>query len=455
MDSAVNDHMTKGQHRSSGELLKLLEAAEEMAGVGHWHLDTDTEELHWSDEVFRIHGYQPGSFIPRVQQAIEAYHPADRDRISQAVAKGIEEGCPWNEELRLIRADGVIRNVLAKGEPLYEQGQLIALFGVFQDITEQKQQQQHLKQLSQVVELTQEGIIIADRTGRITWVNRGFEQMTGYSLDEVKGCKPGEVLQGPDTDLDTHRYMGEMIRKREPFTAEILNYHKNGQKYWLKVNIYPQFDDNGELQAFMAVETDISAPKLAQTQLEQQASELRSEIQRREKLEQELRAMAYQDSLTGLYNRRYFFEQFATEISRSQRYATPLSLILLDIDYFKVINDSHGHDAGDWVLAEVAQVLQQEVRESDLVARVGGEEFAILATETDLQASEGLAERIRRSLADNRMHFEKVELSVTASFGITPVGSQNDSSSDAYRRADAALYQAKRSGRNRICRSAD
>lgn len=450
MSLMQKERIQRSTQPSLDELNRLLAGAEKMAGVGHWHLDTKSEHLHWSDEVYRIHGHTPGAFVPQLDQAIDAYHPADRPRIEKAVNDGIATGQPWHEELRLIRADGAIRTVLAKGEPHFQKGELIALFGVFQDITEQKKQQQHYRQLSQVVELTQEGIIVADPKGRITWVNRGFEEISGYSMEEVVGYKPGDILQGPETDITTHNYMAEMIRKREPFSAEVLNYHKNGSKYWLKVNIYPQFDKNGELQAFMAVETDITETKFAQQRLQQQTDALNREIQRREQLEQELRALAYHDSLTNLFNRRYFFDALKTELSRCQRYARPLSLILLDIDYFKKINDNFGHDVGDLVLCGVAEALNSVVREPDLVARVGGEEFAILAAETDLDDARSLAERIRVALASRSFHVEDESLSITASLGVAELKEGASSTKMLYKEADEALYLAKRSGRNMV-----
>lgn len=448
---------------SHDKLIKLLQAAEEMAGIGHWHLDTRTQQLHWSDEVFRIHGYEPGSYVPSVEQAINAYHPSDRERISQAVAKGIERGLSWSEEARLIRVDGKVREVLAKGEPHYLDGELVALFGVFQDITEQKKQQLYFRQLSHVAELTQEGIIITDVEGRVRWVNQGFEQISGYKLEEVVGKSPGSFLQGQDTDPRTIAYMSEKIARREPFSTEILNYHKNGNPYWLKLNIYPHHDRNGELQSFMAVETDITAVKKVQQKLEQQTRVLRQEIQQRKELELELRLLAYSDALTGLYNRRYFFEKFDTELHRSWRYQHPLSLILLDIDHFKRINDTHGHDVGDQVLMEFAKCLQQLVREGDLVARVGGEEFAVLAVETNQKAALQLAERLRKGICENNWNSvfqepcEFTESKITASFGVTMLNIERsasdciDTSSKAYKRADEALYRAKKAGRNRVC----
>lgn len=451
MDIPEDTKRVQSLLRSQHGFCHSLLAAREMAGLGHWHLNLKTQELFWSDEVFRIYGYQPKAFTPHVEQAIAAYQPVDRSRITKAVERGIAKGSAWHEEFRLVRADGAIRNVLATGKPRYEQGELVALFGVFQDITEQRSHQQYITQLSQVVELTQEGIIIADPEGRVTWVNKGFEQISGYTLAEIIGKKPGDVLQGRDTDPDTQAYMATMIAKQEPFTAEILNYRKNGTPYWLKVNIYPQFAANSELLAFMAVQTDITEAKLVQERLEQQTLALNEEIRRREVLERELRMLAFNDSLTGIFNRCYFFNQFDSELSRVKRYGGALSLILLDIDHFKNVNDSYGHDVGDLVLVEVAKHLNDTIRHSDLLARIGGEEFAVLAQETELDIAVELAERLRLAVRQP-MYLRQPEhkISVTISLGVTQLTMPDDDAQQAYKRADQALYRAKNSGRNRV-----
>jgi len=157
--------------------------------------------------------------------------------------------------------------------------------------------------------------------------------------------------------------------------------------------------------------------------------------------------LASTDLLTGLMNRRSFIKIAENEIKRNKRYATPLSLIYCDIDFFKKINDSYGHIQGDTVLTLFAQTLQKKLRSSDFIARWGGEEFIILATETDLESAKNLAENLR--LAAMEMPIENIQ-QVTASFGVAQkiIG---ESFSDWCKRADDALYQAKNTGRNKVC----
>ncbi len=165
-----------------------------------------------------------------------------------------------------------------------------------------------------------------------------------------------------------------------------------------------------------------------------------------------LRQLVYKDSLTGLYNHRYFQELMDMELSRATRYGKPLSLILFDLDHFKGINDEHGHPAGDQVLHSVAGLAESSVRQCDSVTRYGGEEFAVILPETDIRGALQVGERIRRCVEKMRLSNGEAVLSVTVSLGVTAWEPEKDpiSKSDMISAADRALYQAKRSGRNRI-----
>jgi diguanylate cyclase (GGDEF)-like protein len=159
-----------------------------------------------------------------------------------------------------------------------------------------------------------------------------------------------------------------------------------------------------------------------------------------------LEEMVNSDSLTGIYNRRFFTEFLHNEIIRSERYKKAFSLIMLDIDFFKNINDNYGHDVGDKILKELSGIIAQCIRKSDLFARVGGEEFAIVVPETDLEAAMQLAEKIRLKVEESI--FTK-DLKVTISLGLSPYLDKDDNNT-IYKRADNALYKAKGNGRNRV-----
>ena len=183
-----------------------------------------------------------------------------------------------------------------------------------------------------------------------------------------------------------------------------------------------------------------------QAELEAQNQELMDTQEHLTEANIRLEALATTDGLTGLYNHRMFHEQLEQEWSRLARYATPLSVVLIDVDRFKLYNDTFGHPAGDDVLRKVAEMLKSTARTSDFVARYGGEEFVVIARESDAQSAAGLAERLRRALEDG----DWPQRAITASFGVATVGPLTAGPSELIAQADAALYRSKNAGRNRV-----
>lgn len=155
------------------------------------------------------------------------------------------------------------------------------------------------------------------------------------------------------------------------------------------------------------------------------------------------------DALTNLYNRRYFETTFAREFARAKRYNSQLSLVVVDIDWFKKINDTYGHSCGDYVLRELSWLMAENFRQTDIIFRYGGEEFVILLTETDGKSAIIPVERLRRAVEDNKFKFKGVELNVTISAGISSNKDVNEVC-QMFDNADKALYQAKEEGRNRV-----
>ena len=177
-----------------------------------------------------------------------------------------------------------------------------------------------------------------------------------------------------------------------------------------------------------------------------------NDISARKKMEEELQRLATTDTLTGILNRRQFFILAEQEVERSRRYGRTLALLLYDIDHFKQVNDTFGHQAGDIVLRELAKLVHEQLRRNDIEGRVGGEEFAVLLPETTISEAVVLAERIRGIIENFAINIGETSLHITASFGVTAV-KENDVALDSiYKRADSALYEAKNAGRNRVGR---
>lgn len=168
------------------------------------------------------------------------------------------------------------------------------------------------------------------------------------------------------------------------------------------------------------------------------------------KAKEKLLTMAVTDELTGLFNRRYFMSRLNQEFERVKRYESIFTFIMIDIDYFKKVNDTHGHLAGDCVLRNAAEIMKKSLRLSDTVGRIGGEEFAILLPETEIEYGAEIAERLRKKIDESELEFECKTLKLTISAGISDSDTGDATVDAVLNRADMALYRAKEDGRNRV-----
>lgn len=285
-----------------------------------------------------------------------------------------------------------------------------------------------------LVENTNDVIMVLDDTPledggpNIVYVNPAFEQLMGYTAQEVVGQNP-KLLQGPGTDDKTRFEIRDAMRHGKGIRTQILNYDKHGKELWLDINMVPLFDADGELAYYAAIERDLTEYKRLQSHLEN---------------------MATTDSLTTLPNRAALMDCAAKEFDRARRYIHPLSVVMIDVDHFKSVNDKHGHAVGDQVLRALGEICQRGLRGSDLLGRVGGEEFVLLLPDTPQANAAYVAERMREQLAKSPITMGTLTLAVTASFGVACLSEQDADFSAILKRADEAMYLAKQNGRNQV-----
>ncbi len=199
---------------------------------------------------------------------------------------------------------------------------------------------------------------------------------------------------------------------------------------------------NNDEEIFLSVAASTLALLITFRKIEQKNNQFALEMKRNAQI----------DYLTGLSNRRHFFEHGELEVLRSLRYNRSLSVLMLDIDHFKKVNDTYGHTAGDIVIQQVAEILRFVVRDVDKVGRIGGEEFSILLTEINREDSLLVAERLRTAIEHAEPRFEKAVIRITASIGIAfPINNEDFNLVKLMDMADKALYNAKHTGRNRVC----
>lgn len=290
-------------------------------------------------------------------------------------------------------------------------------------LLEEKALRLKCERLSLVARLTSNAVIITNSKGLIEWVNEGFERIAEYRMSEVVGRHPGAFLQTADTCAHTRERIRKAVEQGLPIRCEILNRSKSGREYWIDLDIQPIYE-SGELSGFIAIESDVTERRL-------------------------LLGKARYDALTHLSNRGFFMEHLSGELARQGRGEAPFCLMMIDIDFFKRINDEHGHHVGDQALIQVAGVIASSIRQTDQAGRIGGEEFAVLLPNTVQDEAVVLAERLRHCIERERVIADDKVIYLTASVGLAQIESRL-SEAEALKLADEALYEAKRCGRNRV-----
>ena len=345
-------------------------------------------------------------------------------------------------EVDCLRKDGSRFPVEIHARDAHFQGRPVRVAAV-RDLTERKKIEARLRQLSRAVEQSANPILITNADGSIEFVNPAFEQVTGYSREEVVGQNP-RLLRSGLTPPEIYRELWETIVRGEVWQGELLNRKKNGDLYWESAVISPVRDENGRVANFVAIQEDITARKETEARLSQYTKNL-------EELQGQLREQAIRDPLTGVFNRRYLMETLVREISRAERENYPISLVIMDLDHFKNINDTYGHLAGDAVLKGLASLFEKETRKGDVVCRYGGEEFVVLMPGIPVDKAAQRAEAWRALLEQNPIAHAGRPIPVTVSMGVAVAEASTGLNSDQLlSQADQALYIAKASGRNRV-----
>lgn len=267
------------ERKQADAALRLSEArlkeAQQLARVGSWELDLARNEYSMSDESLRIHELDPSCPSVSRETVVALMHPDDLQSHRQSRALALASLGSYALQIRLRFADGRIKYVQLRAAVQADvQGNPLRVIGTIQDISEQKLAEQALREreaqareLALVASGTDNGVIIMGSDTRITWVNDGFTRMSGYTLAEVRGRSPSEVLNGPDTDVSTYAFIRERVSRGERFEAEIVHYHKSGRRYWAIIDVQAVYDELGQLAKYISIERDITQNKLAEEAL--------------------------------------------------------------------------------------------------------------------------------------------------------------------------------------------
>ena len=375
----------------------------------------------------RLFGYPANKAINHNVSMLmpEPYHSKHDGYINNYLTTGIKKIINIGREVVGKRKDGlnIPNGFLHRRDAGGEQRMFI---GSVRDITERKQAEQELKLSAMVYRAIGEAIMVTDADNRIIAVNPAFTQLTGYTEQEAVG-QFTNLLKSGQHGQDFYRDMWSTLETTGRRQGEIWNRRKNGELYreWLAINTI--FDEHGAVQQRIAMFSEITGHKLAEQAIWKQANF---------------------DPLTGLPNRRMFYDRLGQEVKRSHRTGLPMALMFLDLDHFKEVNDTLGHDVGDALLKEASQRLHSCIRETDTVSRLGGDEFTVILGELDDSGSVNrVANDILRNLSEPFRLGDK-EAHVSASIGITLYPKDGMEIEELIKNADQAMYEAKRQGRN-------
>jgi diguanylate cyclase (GGDEF)-like protein/PAS domain S-box-containing protein len=410
-----------------------LNEAQRLAHVGSWELDLVSGELLWSDEVFRLFEIDPNRFGATYEAFLDGIHPDDRDAVSKAYANSLVTRAPYEITHRLRMSDGRIKWVQETCLSDFDAaGTAIRSRGTVQDVTLHKLADEQLRIAATAFE-SQEAMMVTDANSVILRVNHAFTTITGYTAAEAVGQTP-IILHSGRHSADFYREMWEIINRTGGWQGEVWDRRKNGEIYPKWLNVSAVKDDSGAVTHYVGTHFDISE---------------------RKKAEERINELAFFDQLTSLPNRTLLLDRLKQAMTTSGRSGSYGALLFIDLDNFKELNDTLGHEVGDLLLKQVAQRLTQCVREGDTVSRLGGDEFVVILTnlgkgERDAAAgTETAAEKILATL--NQIYrFGELAHHSTASIGATLFNGHPISIDNLMKQADLTMYKAKEAGRNTV-----
>lgn len=415
--------------------------------VGIWDWDIKSDKMLFDDLMLELYDLPAKNYWVEDKVWQKAIHPDDLEPLNKELNRAIQEKTEYNFEFRVVWRDASIHNIRALATVQYDDlGNAVRMIGTNWDITEAKEshaktietnrrlqdeiiERKYIEEalrsseekLKTIIETSPDGIAISSMDGMVEFVTAQSVAMWGYdSPDEIIGRNILEFIH-ESYHAKAIYFITEMINGNLTGAAEYLMVKKDGSLFYCETNANVLKDKNNKAIGVLHIERDITE---------------------RKKLEEELKDLAIKDQLTGLYNRRKIDQVLMQEKDE----ADYLSVIMADIDMFKLVNDEYGHLVGDQVLMEIAAILTKGIRKTDILGRWGGEEFIIICTDTDLEGATVLAEKLRELVA---AHYFIGVGKKTCSFGVAQLR-KDETIDELLLRSDLALYQAKERGRNRV-----
>ncbi|MGK2698835.1 diguanylate cyclase [Serratia surfactantfaciens] len=423
-----------GLKRSEAENNRLVERitlANQVGGVGIWEWVMNQENFTWDQRMFELYDLSPDQ-APTLALWRTLLVPEDRDRTDRELAEILAQPRPFVMEFRIITRSGKLRHIRGQGNVILDdQGRPLRLIGTNIDMTELKSLAEALHEEKERLHITLdaigEGVISTDSHQRITFMNPVAEQMCGWPLDLAIGMPVTGVVRltngkdGPEIENLTQ------YPRQWPADYALVLHSRDGRYFDVQQSVSPLKTLDGETMGAVMVLQDVTASRELMKKLSYSASH---------------------DALTGLPNRTRFEKQLKAAIVAGGE-PSPHSLVFLDLDRFKAVNDTAGHAAGDALLRDIAQLMRHQLRGSDCLARLGGDEFGLILFDCRLEQAKSLMQQVVNQISQHPFYWEGKIYRVGASAGITRIDG-DAKSSELLAQADIACYTAKHHGRGQV-----
>ncbi|MFH0710865.1 MAG: sensor domain-containing diguanylate cyclase [Pseudomonadota bacterium] len=410
--------------KTASELSTLIDAIPDLV----WMKDIKGVYIASNPALDRFFNVNHGELIGKTDYDLMNKHNAE---ICQITDEDVMASGKINISEEVVTDHNGTQNVFEiRKVPIYDVDQrMIGSIGIGTDVTERKKTEEKLKLLASVFTSAKEGIVITNTSGIIVDVNEAYALITGYSKDEIIGQNAG-FLKSEKHGKAFYKHMWEELIRNKYWIGEIWNRRKNGEIFVERLTISAICDSNENISSYVGLLTDITMGKDYESNLER---------------------MAFYDSLTGLPNRLLLSERTHQAMSLSKRFNSMMAVCYLDLDEFKPVNDNYGHSTGDALLIEIGHRMQKCVRESDTVARIGGDEFAILLLNINTKKEcENIIIKLLESINKSYTLPNNEHIKVGASIGITLYPQDDDTTAEVLlRHADQAMYLAKETGKNK------
>ena len=432
----------RAQRKEAEEALRKSEERLTMAlraaHAGAWERNVATNQAIWSDDNYRVLGLVPGSVQACYKNWLRCIHPDDRAAVEPQVAEAREQGRELNIEFRVVWPDGGIHWINSIGKMQYDPaGQPVGMYGIQMDITERKHAEEALFAEKERVQITLhsigDAVITTDAQAKVEYLNPVAEAFTGWPVAEARGRPLQEIF----------RIVNEQSREPAPdpvarclqegrivgLANHTVLIGRDGQEYDIDDSAAPIRGRDGQVLGVVLVFHDVTETRRLTRQLAHDASH---------------------DALTGLVNRTEFERRLERALASAQQYDAHHALCYLDLDQFKVVNDTAGHAAGDQLLRQINAILSGMFRERDTLARIGGDEFGLLLDNCPLDRAQLIAQTVVSNIRDHRFHWEGRTYQIGASIGLVPISAATQDTNQLLTQADVACYIAKELGRNRV-----